>query len=148
MAGFLTGGVSYPAVTRNPRPSACCCRHTRLTVQRFGLCHSHCVSDDKIKPTYHTLHAQIRNVRSEADVGSALVQARECPCTEILQSYPAQPPKNRISMGRALAVLRHVGLTGPLCPLPRPTSWEPCPSTAVSHCPHTQTSSVLRVHKK
>jgi hypothetical protein len=31
-------------------------------------------------------------------------------------------PQNRISMGRALVVLRHVGLTGPLCPLPRPES--------------------------
>jgi hypothetical protein len=42
----------------------------------------------------------------------------------------------------------HVGLTGPLCTLPRPESWEPCPSKNVPHCPQTQTSNVLRVHKK
>jgi hypothetical protein len=45
-------------------------------------------------------------------------------------------------------VLMHVGRTGSLCPLPRPKSWEPCPSKEVPHCPQTQTSNVLRVHKK
>jgi hypothetical protein len=42
----------------------------------------------------------------------------------------------------------HVGLTSPLCPLARPESWEPCPSKEVPHCPQTQTSNVLRAHKK
>jgi hypothetical protein len=45
-------------------------------------------------------------------------------------------------------VLMHVGLTGPLCRLPRPESWEPCPSKKVPHYPQTQTSNVLRVHEK
>jgi hypothetical protein len=39
-------------------------------------------------------------------------------------------------------------LTGPLCPLTRPQSREPCPSEEVPHCPQTQTSNVLRVQEK
>jgi hypothetical protein len=42
----------------------------------------------------------------------------------------------------------HVGLTGPLCPLPRPESWEPCPSKEVPHCPRLRLLMSLRSIKK
>jgi hypothetical protein len=60
----------------------------------------------------------------------------------------ARPCLTGICTARAATVRMHVGLTGPLCPLPRPESWQPCPSKLVPHCPQTQTSNVLRVHKK
>jgi hypothetical protein len=39
-------------------------------------------------------------------------------------------------------------LTGPLCPLTRSKSWEPCPLKEVTDRPQTQTSNVLRVQEK
>jgi hypothetical protein len=63
-------------------------------------------------------------------------------------SFSGRKEEKRRRMGWALRVPMHVDLTGPLCPLPRSVSWEPCPSKEVPHCPQIQTSNVFRVHKK